>query len=672
MSLRPTAGLSGTPPQIPFEASKALAAGGFAVFPCHSCVDGQCTCGNKDCHSPGKHPKTIEGLHAATADEEQLDVWCKQSPDANIAIATGETSGIVVVDIDSPKGGDNSLLEMEQSLGKLPPTVTAETGGGGLHLYFRYPRDRKITSRSAWRAGIDIKSDGGYVIAPPSRHRSGGTYRFAEGLAPGQIELAELPGPWLETLPQKTTKKIAQPQRRERNAPADDSQAELLKRARAYVAKAEPATEGSRNDSAFRLAGHVAAICGDDGFALCKENIFTLMSEWNSRCNPPLGERELRTCVASALKSGTPRPLKERFDGSEFGEPSSKRVSQSSAAPILKLSLAELCVAYPHLHPPVIDGLLREGETCNLISYSKVGKSWLAYSMLVSVISGTPWLGRFRTKQGKVLLIDNELHPATLADRLPRVADKLLPFQSENFVDNLDVIALRGNLRTLADLEETLQEFEPGTYKLIVLDAMYRFAIDGVSENDNAAMAEFYNGLDRIAARTKAAIVVVHHSAKGYQNAKRVTDVGAGAGAQSRAADTHLVIREHKQNGVFVLEAAVRSFPGVEPMALTFEYPAWIPLLDVDPTQLRTPQMEHQDQRDEEATSKITKALADGPATPRKLRDATGMGRDRIQRLLSLMEAQGHVEKIPTEVKGNPTYEYRITAEGKRDDRTAA
>jgi hypothetical protein len=221
-------------------------------------------------------------------------------------------------------------------------------------------------------------------------------------------------------------------------------------------------------------------------------------------------------------------------------------------------------------------------------------------------------------------------------------------------------------------LETTLQEFEPGTYKLIVLDAMYRFAIDGVSENDNAAMAEFYNLLDRIAAHTKAAIVVVHHSAKGYQNAKRVTDVGAGAGAQSRAADSHLVLREHKLNGVFVLEAAVRSFPTVEPMALMFEYPAWVPLLDVDPTQLKTPQIERQVRRDEEAISKITEALAGEPATPRKLRDATGMGRDRIQRLLTLMESQDLVERNPTEVKGNSTYEYRLTAEGMRDDRTVA
>ena len=62
---------------------------------------------------------------------------------------------------------------------------------------------------------------------------------------------------------------------------------------------------------------------------------------------------------------------------------------------------------------------------------------------------------------------------------------------------------------------------------------MYRFAIEGVSENDNAAMAGFYNRLDRIAERTKAAIVLIHHSSKGSQSDKRITDVGAGAGSQS-------------------------------------------------------------------------------------------------------------------------------------------
>src|SRR5262245_52926628 len=99
---------------------------------------------------------------------------------------------------------------MERLLGKLPPTVTVETGGGGRHLYFQYPHGRLITGRSAWRPGIDIKSNGGYVIAPPSRHKSGGSYRFAEGLAPGQIELAKLPDAWLEKLPQKSTQELPQ------------------------------------------------------------------------------------------------------------------------------------------------------------------------------------------------------------------------------------------------------------------------------------------------------------------------------------------------------------------------------------------------------------------------------------------------------------------------------
>ena len=103
---------------------------------------------------------------------------------------------------------------------------------------------------------------------------------------------------------------------------------------------------------------------------------------------------------------------------------------------------------------------------------------------------------------------------------------------------------------------------------LIVLDALYRLMPRGMDENDNGAMAQVYNQTDRYAQRVRSAFALVHHTTKGLQGDKGVTDVGAGAGSQSRAADTHLILRPHQQEGVVVLDAAVRSWPPLQPRCL--------------------------------------------------------------------------------------------------------
>lgn len=114
--------------------------------------------------------------------------------------------------------------------------------------------------------------------------------------------------------------------------------------------------------------------------------------------------------------------------------------------------------------------------------------------------------------------------------------------------------------------------------------------------------------------------MVVHHASKGSQSDKRVTDVGSGAGAQSRATDCHMVLREHEDEGVTVLDAAVRSFAPVEPLALRWSFPIFIPDEFADARKLKG-QLSHQEQkqveRDKEACHKIISALMAGPATAR-------------------------------------------------------
>ncbi len=334
---------------------------------------------------------------------------------------------------------------------------------------------------------------------------------------------------------------------------------------------------------------------------------------------------------------------------------------------ITPLSFADLLRQHPTLNEPVIDGLLRQGETCNLISAPKIGKSWLAYSLALNIVTGGCWLEAFPCKAGPVLLIDNELHPATIAHRIPKVAEALR-LDSFEYANNLDVLPLRGSGVTLDALGPVVSRLGNDFYKAVILDAWYRFIPAGKSENDNAAMMALYNVLDRYSAQMQAAWIVVHHSSKGGQGEKAVTDVGAGAGAQSRAADAHLVLRQHEEEGCVVLEAAVRSFAPVEPIGLRWEFPVWTRAWTLDTGALKgrkTRAEERKDERDSEGMDAIRKALTGGPLTTRQIRAAVGgMGKDRVERLLDRLQSIGAVRWETTTINGGTGRLYHLIQPG--------
>ncbi len=126
-----------------------------------------------------------------------IELWWDRWPEANVGVVTGWASALVVVDVDPRNGGDATLAALEASDGALPATVTCLTGGGGRHLYFAHPTNL-VPSRPLG-AGLDLKAEGGVVVAPPSQHACGARYRWQPGHGPGEHELAALPD-WLERL----------------------------------------------------------------------------------------------------------------------------------------------------------------------------------------------------------------------------------------------------------------------------------------------------------------------------------------------------------------------------------------------------------------------------------------------------------------------------------------
>jgi putative DNA primase/helicase len=153
-----------------------------------------CGCGNPLCPAPGKHPLTKMGknLENATSSLTQVGQWWDQWPNANIAVACGRDSGVVVIDCDNKNTELGGAHEFEAWLAgqglELPETMMARTGGGGTHYIFRYPDDGiPIKNCVGWLPDVDVKSDGGYILVAPSVHISGVRYEWASASAPALL-----------------------------------------------------------------------------------------------------------------------------------------------------------------------------------------------------------------------------------------------------------------------------------------------------------------------------------------------------------------------------------------------------------------------------------------------------------------------------------------------------
>ncbi len=163
------------------DAALAYAHRGWRVFPLHGIVNGVCTCGRRDCSSPGKHPLVPRGLYEATTDAQVVREWWCRWRRANIAIATGAESGLAVIDVDLPAAfvSVGRLIELG-----VASTLTGLTGGGGLHLVFASTDGDLGNSTGCLPGvddelpGVDLRGNGGYIVVPPSAHRSGATYEW--------------------------------------------------------------------------------------------------------------------------------------------------------------------------------------------------------------------------------------------------------------------------------------------------------------------------------------------------------------------------------------------------------------------------------------------------------------------------------------------------------------
>jgi len=255
---------------------------GFSVVPVTTVSkSGECSClAGVDCQSAGKHPaikwKTGEkNYQAEKATIQEIQEWWTRNPAANVGIVTGAVSGIIVLDIDGTKG----VATLREEELHVPPTVVAKTGGGGWHYFYRHPgftcRNFAGKTGQTILPGVDFRGDGGFIVAPPSVHRSGGRYEWA--LNPSENTIADAPEWLLEAIKAQaipTGNKIH----------SEDWEREI--------------PIGERNTTLAKFAG---SLISRNGIPISQivEMIFAVNTK---NCKPPLSRDEVETIVLSIAK----------------------------------------------------------------------------------------------------------------------------------------------------------------------------------------------------------------------------------------------------------------------------------------------------------------------------------------------------------------------------------
>jgi hypothetical protein len=205
-------------------------------------------------------------------------------------------SGLVVVDVDRRGGGDRTLTQLVKQHGPLPPTYAVHTGDG-VHLYFQHP-GTPVPNDASRRLGpgIDIRGDGGYVLAPPSLHHSGQRYRTLDDSTP----VAELPT-WMQQLvvPAPAARPVG-PRLGDVRDGGAWAQAALDREASAVRAAQVGERNTALNRSAFSLGQIVA------GGALNRAEVERVLVE--SAVGSGLTEREARATIASGMRAGAQHP----------------------------------------------------------------------------------------------------------------------------------------------------------------------------------------------------------------------------------------------------------------------------------------------------------------------------------------------------------------------------
>jgi hypothetical protein len=474
----------------------ALARSGFKVFPVAA---------------GAKAPPLVLGWPVrASSDPEIVRQFWVSTPRANIGI---HCEGLLVLDIDPKKGGEESYAGLDMLHGPIAPTLEVRTPSGGRHLYFRLPEGHPGVSNSvgALGPGLDIRSTGGYVVGPGSETPAGG-YQWAS-----RIDRPIAPAPaWLVARLGTVAPKVRA---------ADlvpDASPDAVARAKEWLSAQVPAVEGQGGD----LHTYKAA-CGLRDRGLSRGQALDLLAEWNERCLPPWDLEALSAKAANAYRYAENEPGSWIAKPEDFPPVYQDNVVQYR--PRVRI-LSRVATDDGPALGYVIKGILQRACYAEIYGAPGEGKTFIALDWSYHVAAGLPWMER-RTKPGVVLYLAYE-GQGGLASRAKALRQKYgaadVPLYVADAMFNLRDMAGRRELGTvIAEL--------PAKPVLIVIDTFAR-ALMGGDENSAQDVGAFNAGVAALIENTGACVLILHHSGKDKSKGAR------GSSALLGALDTEIEI----------------------------------------------------------------------------------------------------------------------------------
>lgn len=429
-----------------------------------------------------KEPATTHGFYEASTDAGTIEAWWVKNPDYNIGIACG--NGLAVIDIDQHpedgKFGLDTLRTWEKDHGELQPTWTVLTGTGGLHYW--YKTDLSFKNVVEVLPGIDIRSKGAYVVAPPSIHPNGTEYEWEASGDPTEVSMAELDGSALELASLAKEKKKKDP-----SAPA--------------YKQYEVIGKGRRQDALMSLMGHLKNLnLTDDAIkdAVRREN--------EAKCDPPMSEEELRKEIFPFLK----RNIEANLDYADTVAPSLTMFSDDD------LSLPTLAEIPQEKAEWLERGYIPAKSITILCGTGGVGKTTLWCSLAAAVSRGEATfltsssainIGQFRQNRTVLFFSAEDSVSVVLSERLTKAHAvmeniRCLDVSDERFKD-IKFSSLK--------LEKVIDKYRPA---LCIFDPIQAFIDKRVKMSDRNAMRQEIEPLIKLGQKYGTTFLIVMHTNK--------------------------------------------------------------------------------------------------------------------------------------------------------------
>ena len=231
----------------------------------------------------------------------------------------------------------------------------------------------------------------------------------------------------------------------------------------------------------------------------------------------------------------------------------------------------------------IIDGLLYAKSKLLIGGVAKAGKSHFAMSLASSMAAGKPFLQWAAPVPQKVLYVDFELHEWELNERCASACNWDVP-------SNLATLSLRQhyNVRNTKQLTKVLNTIQASQFDVVILDCLYKFN-SADDENDNSAMKIIGSWMDEIISKHGITPILIHHFGKGGQAGKDVIDRFRGASSIVGEMDGLISIISHENEGCYIIDSVVRSFPPTQPFVARWDYPHWVLSEDLDASRAAKP-----------------------------------------------------------------------------------